>query len=222
MSMFSFLCITTLALERYTMLKFPIKHRRWSTKSVLVAIVFAIILFSVIGALSPLFYSLPVRYHGKLHICIFDVRGATTRETMKRVLVQLVTLVFLLFVLVYCSAAVVVIIWKRRSFLSQITPQDSTNSSAVTIECTLKEKCREIRSTVHILSVMLVILACCLPFIIIYVCDIAGYYLSERSSITSIFIFFCKSALNPLTNAFLHSRLRQYLLNILCCRKQSP
>ena len=220
--MFSYLCITTLALERYIMLKFPIKHRRWFTKSVLVGIILAIILFSIIGALSPLAYSLSVRYHAKLHICIIDVRGKTGRETLKRLLAQLVILAFLWFVLIFCSAAVVVIIWKRRAFLTQITPQGSTDSSTATIRSTLKENAREIRSTIHILSVMLVVLGCCLPFTICYVCDTLGHHLSERSLMASIFIFFCKSALDPLTNAFLHSRLRQYLLNILCCRFQRP
>ena len=218
MAMFCYLCITTLALERYIMLKYPVKHRRWFTKSVLVAIVLAIILFSIIGALSPLYYSLPVKYHAKLHICIFDIKGATKWETLKKLLLQLVTLGFLWFVLVYCSAAVVVIIWKRRSFLTHVTPEGSTNSSTATLESTLREKSREIRSTIHIFSVMLVILGCCLPFTVIYVCDVLGYSLSERCLITSIFLFFCKSALDPVTNAFLHSRLRHYLLNILCCR----
>jgi hypothetical protein len=167
----SYLCITLLAPERYIMLKYPIKHRRWFTKSVATGIILAVVFMSMVNVFTPMLCSLPAIYNDKMHICVFDMQGKTKLETRMNVIIRSAFLGTLWFiVLVHGSAGVVAIIWKRRNSSTQINTEVSAESSTTINRCThsLKQHSREIRSTIHILSVAFVALGCCLPSTIGY------------------------------------------------------
>lgn len=216
---FSYLCISTLTLERYIMVKYPIKHRRWFTKSVATGIIVAVIILSTIATVAEILRSTSVTYNKKFRVCFFDLQGRTEQETHKNVTGKLVSVGTFCFVQIYSSLRVIVIIWKGKKS-TQINPEVQ-NSTTVTNQCVINTQTREISSTVRILSITFVTLCCCLPSSIGYACYLLGYHWSERSLVATIVIFCCKSAINPFINAFLHTQMREDLVKVLCCKFQS-
>lgn len=216
---FSYLCISTLALERYIMVKYPIKHRRWFTKSVATGIIATVILLSMISTVVEILRSKSVTYNKEFHVCFFNLQGRTEQETHKNVTGKLITVGTFCFIQIYCSVRVVAIIWKGKKS-TQINPE-LQNSSTVTDPCVVNRQTREFSSTVRILFITFVTLCCYLPSSIGYACYLLGYRWSERSLVATMVIFCCKSAINPFVNAFLHTQMREDLVKVLCCKFQS-
>ena len=218
-TMFSCLCITVLTIERYIMLKYPIKHRLWFTKVMVKRIVFAVLLISVIGTVIQVLMSTPVTYNERLHLCCFDKRGANEQETRKNIVIEFLSLGLFHFIFLYCSVGVLVVIWKRQNSLKQINPEVPVHSAISTNRrVTLNIHSCEISSSLRVIFVAFIVFAGNLPLSISYACSVLGCNWSERSIVASVFIFYCKSALNPLINAFLYSQLRHYLVKLLCCK----
>lgn len=211
---FSYFCINTLALERCIMVKYPIKHRLWFTKAVATGIIVAVILLSTVVTFNQIQNSTSVIYNKEFHLCFFDLRGKSEEQTHKNITGKLVGMGLFCFIQIYCSAYVIAIIWKGKK---QINPEVQ-NTPGVTNR---QIHAREVRSTVRILSIAFVTLCCYLPSSIGYACYLLGYHWSERSSVATIMLFCCKSAINPWINAFLHTQMRQYLVKVLCCKSQS-
>ena len=214
---FSYLCITSLAIEKYIMLKYPIKHRVCYTNVVATGIVLAKMLLSAMAAVINLLRSTPT-YKKRLRVCFFDQHDGNEQEVHNDAIITLVSLGILHLIFLYCSTGIVVVIWKRKNSLKQISPRVQDDSATSTNRQTLNLHSREIMSTIRILIVTFVVLGCSLPSTICFACELLGFYWPERSIMASTFIFYCKSILNPFISAFFHTQFRYYLLKTLRCK----
>lgn len=209
-AVFSQLSIALLAIERYVMLRFPLEHRRWFAKSVVAASRACLLIITTILSIVPTLFLKSV-YHTELHLCLFDLDKKITGT----LIFMGISLLIPWLALIYCSAGVAIIVWKRRNTAERTSNIPMERQEERTV---VSQYRREIRSSVVILTIVLVFTGCNLPLMITFICDISGYCRwPKKAMVASVLIFFSRSALNPLMYGLSNIRMRGIIMDLLHC-----
>ena len=209
---FSQLSVATLAIERFLMLKFPLKHRRWFTTSVVTGGIASLPIMSAVLSIVPLLFVKPI-YRPRLNLCTYNLK-----DEVAGIITYIIFSVGLpCTAVVYCSGAVAWVVWKRKRTPQRINPEIVSESQQE--DPTVNKYSREIRVSVIILVVIVTFTGCSLPASVVYFCENSGYCnLPERAQAVSIILLFCRSAINPFIYGFFHGRLRGIVVSLLRCK----